>query len=69
MDIRLPNAADLESGQVYIVKDESGNAGTHAISIKASGSQTIDGVSQISLESPYAAVNLYTDGVSKYFIY
>jgi len=69
IDIRLPNAANLESGQVYIIKDESGNAGTHNISIKASGSQTIDGESQISLESPFAAVNLYTDGVSKYFIY
>jgi hypothetical protein len=69
IDIRLPDASNLQSGQIYIIKDEGGTAGTHVISIKASGSQTIDGVSQISLESPYAAVNLYTDGVSKYFIY
>ena len=69
IDVRLPSASDLDAGHVYIIKDESGNAGTHNISIKASGSQTIDGESQIILESPFAAVNLYTDGVSKYFVY
>ena len=69
IDVRLPNASVLESGHVYTIKDESGNAGTYVISIKASGSQTIDGYSEIALESPYAAVNVYSDGVSKYFIY
>jgi hypothetical protein len=69
IDIRLPSAAVLEAGQVYTIKDEAGNAGSYVIQIKASGSQTIDGTAQISLESPFAAVNLYTDGVSKYFVY
>jgi hypothetical protein len=69
IDIRLPDAANLAAGQVYTIKDESGDAGTYNILIKASGSQTIDGSPMIVLESPYAAVNLYTDGVSKYFIY
>lgn len=69
MDVRLPNASDLEAGQIYIFKDEAGNAGSYSIQIKASGSQTIDGHAEIILESPYAAVNLYTDGASKYFVF
>ena len=31
--------------------------------------QTIDGQASIRLESPYASVQIYTDGVSKYYIF
>jgi hypothetical protein len=34
-----------------------------------SGSETIDGRTSIMLESPFAAVNIYTNGVDKFFIY
>jgi hypothetical protein len=69
IDIRLPSAADYDAGQYFTVKDESGAADTKNITILASGSQTIDGRSSILLESPYAAVNIYSDGVDKFFIY
>jgi hypothetical protein len=69
LDVRLPDASDLTSGQTFIFKDERGSANSHVIKINASGSQTIDGQSFVRLESPYAAVNLYTDGISKYFIF
>lgn len=69
IDIRLPSAADFDAGQYFTVKDESGAADTKNITILASGSQTIDGRSSILLESPYAAVNIYSDGTSKFFIY
>ena len=65
----MPGAETLTNGQTFVVKDEKGNANTHNITILASGSQTIDGVTSILLESPYAAVVLYTDGTSKYFVY
>jgi len=69
IDIRLPSAADYDAGQHFTVKDESGAANTKNITILASGSQTIDGVASVVLESPYSAVNIYSDGTSKFFIY
>jgi hypothetical protein len=69
IDIRLPSAGDYTTGQYFTVKDESGAANIKNITILTSGSQTIDGQTSIILESPYAAVNLYSDGSSKFFIY
>ena len=67
--VQLPDAADLTSGQTFIIKDEAGNAGTYSIQIAASSSQTIDGANFVTLESPYAAINVYTNGTDKFFIY
>ena len=69
LEIRLPSAGDYEAGQYFTVKDEAGNCNTNNITIRTSGSQTIDGQTSIILESPFAAVNLYSDGTSKFFIY
>tara|TARA_Y100000592_G_scaffold98509_1_gene171814 strand:- start:3094 stop:4218 length:1125 start_codon:yes stop_codon:yes gene_type:complete len=69
ISIRLPSAADYVAGQYFTVKDESGAADIKNITILASGSQTIDGVSSVVLESPFAAVNLYSNGTDKFFIY
>ena len=69
IDIRLPSAGDYSAGQNFTVKDESGGANTKNITILASGSQTIDGESSIVLESAYAAVNIYSNGSDKFFIY
>lgn len=69
IEIRLPSAGDYDAGQYFTIKDESGAADSNNITILTSGSQTIDGVSSIVLESPYAAVNLYSNGSDKFFIY
>jgi hypothetical protein len=69
IEIRLPAAAGYSAGQYLTIKDEAGNANTNNITIKTSNSETIDGQSEIILESPYAAVNLYCDGSAKFFIY
>ena len=69
IDIRLPSAASYVNGQYFLIKDEAGNANIYNITIKASGSQTIDGETSIILESPYASVNLYANGSNKFFIY
>lgn len=69
LEIRLPSAGDYSAGQYFTVKDEAGNANSNNITIRTSGSQTIDGQTSIILESPFAAVNLYSDGTSKFFIY
>jgi len=70
LTLYLPDAATLSNGQVYIIKDEGGMADINTITISCSvESQTLDNNSQILIESPYAAVNIYCNGLDKYFIY
>ena len=69
LDIRLPNASTLTAGQTFVLKDEGGNANLHNIAVSASTGQTIDGQSFILLQSPFAALSLYTNGSDKFFIY
>ena len=69
LDIRLPAASGFSNGATFTVKDEAGNANTNNITIKTTGSDKIDGETSIILQSPHAAVNIYCDGTSKFFIY
>ena len=69
LTLTLPDASTLSSGRVYIIKDEGGTAGTHNITIAAATDQTVDGVASVALESNYAAINVYCNGVSKWFVY
>tara|TARA_Y100000593_G_scaffold88436_3_gene170753 strand:+ start:4219 stop:5430 length:1212 start_codon:yes stop_codon:yes gene_type:complete len=69
LEIRLPSASTYASGQYFTIKDEAGNADTYNITVRASGSETIDGMNSIILESPHAAVNIYCNGTNKFFIY
>lgn len=66
--LTLPDAALMNDGQTYVVKDEGGNAHTNNITITTYGSQTIDDQNSIVLESPYASIQLYCNGTDKYFI-
>lgn len=68
--VLLPNASILSNGQVYVIKDEGGMADTYNIVVSCSESgQTIDGEDNLTIESPYSAINIYTNGSNKYFIY
>ena len=67
--INLPVANTLQNGQSFIIKDEGGQAQTHNIKITASAADLIDGQSEIFIESPFGALNLYTNGTNKFFIY
>ncbi len=69
LEIRLPAASGYSAGQFFTVKDEAGNANVNNITILTTGAETIDGLTSIILESPHAAVNIYSDGTSKFFIY
>lgn len=69
LDIRLPAASGFSNGQHFVVKDEAGNANTNTITIRTTGADEIDGRTSVVLESPYAAINIYCDGSSKFFIY
>jgi len=69
LEIRLPTAGSYQAGQYFTVKDEGGNADLNNITILTTGVETIDGHVTIILESPYSAINIYSDGTSKFFIY
>lgn len=63
------DATLFESGQVILIKDESGAAtSADSIHLRPSGSQTIDGDSGAYIESPHGSVYMYTDGLN-WFIY
>ena len=63
------DSAQFAPGQVLLVKDESGTAaGGSEVILSASGAQRIDGERAVEMNSPYAALFIYTDG-SDWFIY
>ena len=67
--LSLPTASTTTNGQTFIIKDEGGNANNHNITISCSvGGDQIDGQNLIILESPYASVQVYCDGATKYYI-
>jgi hypothetical protein len=66
--LTLPAANTCINGQTFVVKDEGGAANASPVSITVTGSDTIDGQNTIVLQSPYASVQLYCNGLNKYFI-
>ena len=68
--VTLPAANTLTNGHTIIVKDEGGQSDTHNITVSGSvgSGDTIDGENQVILASPFAAIQLYCNGVNKFFI-
>ena len=65
----LFDATKCVGGQTYVVKDEVGSADpTTPITLKASASQLIDNTSSLTIQSPYGAIHMYTDG-SNWYVY
>tara|TARA_R110002012_G_scaffold284212_1_gene474913 strand:+ start:1744 stop:2301 length:558 start_codon:yes stop_codon:yes gene_type:complete len=67
--VTLPFASTLSSGQTFTIKDETGNANSYNITITTKGSDAIDGQQNITIQSAYGAVNLYSNGNNKFFIF
>ena len=67
--VQLPLASTLDSGQTFIVKDESGNASLYNITVQTSGSDVIDGQSNQTIESDYGSISLYSNGTDRFFIF
>jgi len=66
----LPDASTSTSGQTWVFKDEGGSADTNGITISASAyGQTIDGENTVVLESSYASIQIYSNGVDKFYIF
>lgn len=68
--VTLPAANTLTNGHTIVVKDEGGQSNTHNITVSGSvgSGDTIDGENQVILASPFAAIQLYCNGVNKFFI-
>jgi len=65
------NVSSFSEGCILVIKDESGEASTSdviTLAVPDASGQTIDGVSSVELNSPYASVLLYSNG-SNWFIY
>ena len=58
----------VTDGRIVHIKDESGGAETHNITIATEGSETIDGVNTFAIDANYGAVSLYCDGTN-WFIF
>ncbi len=67
--ITLPFSIQCSSGQTFIIKDESGNASNLNIKVRVQGSDTIDGETNFTIDSPFGAVNLYSNGSNKFFLF
>jgi hypothetical protein len=68
--LNLPNASTLSNGQTFVIKDESDNlSASIVVTLTPVNGQTIDGEATLSINKPGAAINVYTDGSTKYFIY
>jgi len=68
--VTLPAAAAGNAGQVWIVKDESGGAATHNITVKTNGG-TIDGVAAGTgkvINTNYGSLKAYSNGTNYFTI-
>ena len=59
--ITLPLATAAGEGKVYIIKDESGGAGTNNILIQGQGGDNVDGAT-VSITSNYGSIRVICDG-------
>ena len=64
----MPSAASVGAGKTYVIKDIGGAVDTNVGFVAAAGSDTIDGFSIITVDSPSGAFSLYSDGTGSWYI-
>jgi hypothetical protein len=63
--VKLPAPSTVPVGKIFIVKDQGGNAATHAITVQVtSGSINIDGAATHVLSTAYAQIMVYNNGTT-----
>lgn len=61
--VTLPTAVGY-TGQVYVIKDGTGTAGTNTLTIATTSSQTIDGAASATITANYGRIVVYSDGTN-----
>jgi hypothetical protein len=61
-------SVDCVQGRIIIIKDESGDAGTFAITVDTEGTETIDGADAYPINTDYGYVKAYSDGFNWFII-
>ncbi|MHB8483659.1 MAG: hypothetical protein ACYDBV_13175 [Nitrospiria bacterium] len=64
--VTLPAPSATNSGQVFIIKDESGSAAAGVKITVTPASGTIDGAANVSIAAAYGVVRCYNNGVNYY---
>jgi hypothetical protein len=59
---------DIAPGRIIIIKDESGGAATHNITVNTQGGQNIDNVTSVTISANYGVIRVYSDG-TKWFTF
>jgi hypothetical protein len=59
--VGLPSASGRE-GRVYIIKDESGGAGTHPIAVSAQPGESVDGAASLPIGTNYGVLRIISNG-------
>ena len=54
--------ADMKPGRIMIIKDETGAAATHNITVATEGTEKIDGQDTITITANYGVLRVYSDG-------
>lgn len=65
--LTLPEAAKLSDGDMLVVQDESGSAGTHAITIQRQGTDTINGGTSITITTNFGRRTFIKRGSGKFY--
>lgn len=63
-NIGLPRPKNVGVGRIYVVKDESGGAGSTTITVRSEGEETIDGATTSTLTTNYQSRSYYTNGAN-----
>jgi len=58
------STADMTDGRNFLIKDESGGAGSNNITIATEGAQTIDGAASVTISVDYGVARLYSNGTN-----
>lgn len=62
-------SADIaHDGQIFIIKDESGAAGTNNITIATEGAENIDGAATALINTNYGSLRMYSNGAHLFTI-
>ena len=61
--------ASTTTNQMFIIKDEGGSAASNNVIVASSGSDTIDGVTSVTIATNYGSVSVYSDGGTKYYTF